>query len=453
MTDSSSTPDHAPPRPPKLPSQKGNAVFAWLLIVLAVAGSVIGNMRSEEAEEKNDAGGSGSLGILQLQSSVLIGLDLLYDNLQGNRAQAQLVSQIDGLAKNFDADQERAALSAVRLFVAPEDMDGAEAMLGEGKASAAVAEAIAGNADLADLEAAGLGWFATVLKGALGGKDSPAYKEVSTVGWKAVIGYLAFLGIGGLLFLIGLALLFFAFLRSQAKRFPLRFDRSRPYSLLLLEGFGVYMASFVAFQWLASLGRLPMFSSIALMLFAVGLGIFWPVFRGVPLSKLPGLLGLHRGAGFGKELFSGIVGYIAMIPLFVVGVIITAFLQFLLQALGVEARQPSHPIVDWISNGNTMLVVLSFVLAAIGAPLMEETMFRGAMYRGLRRYSGIIVSGLVMGFIFAIVHPQGLIAIPPLMLLGLGFGLIREWRDSLIGPMFAHGLHNGALVLLMSSIL
>jgi membrane protease YdiL (CAAX protease family) len=33
-----------------------------------------------------------------------------------------------------------------------------------------------------------------------------------------------------------------------------------------------------------------------------------------------------------------------------------------------------------------------------------------------------------------------------LMSLGIGFGLLRMWRGSLIAPMIAHGLHNGTLL-------
>jgi len=39
-----------------------------------------------------------------------------------------------------------------------------------------------------------------------------------------------------------------------------------------------------------------------------------------------------------------------------------------------------------------------------------------------------------------------------LMLLGFGFGLLREWRGSLIAPITAHAMHNGALVLVMSAL-
>ena len=86
------------------------------------------------------------------------------------------------------------------------------------------------------------------------------------------------------------------------------------------------------------------------------------------------------------------------------------------------------------------------MLAAVAVPLIEETMFRGLLYRGLRQWMPMLVSGLLMGTAFALVHPQMFAVLPILAALGLGFGLLREWRDSLIAPMVAHGLHNGILI-------
>ena len=88
-------------------------------------------------------------------------------------------------------------------------------------------------------------------------------------------------------------------------------------------------------------------------------------------------------------------------------------------------------------------------LATVLAPLFEETMFRGFFYRVLRRRQAFLVSGLVSGFLFAMVHPQGWIAIPALASIGFGLAGIREWRDSLIASMTAHALNNGLVISLL----
>jgi membrane protease YdiL (CAAX protease family) len=88
-------------------------------------------------------------------------------------------------------------------------------------------------------------------------------------------------------------------------------------------------------------------------------------------------------------------------------------------------------------------------LAAAFAPFFEEALFRGALQRGVRRRYGPVVSGLIVAFIFAVIHPQGFLLVPALGALGFGFAMLREWRGSLIAPMVAHAVHNGTLVTFM----
>jgi membrane protease YdiL (CAAX protease family) len=61
----------------------------------------------------------------------------------------------------------------------------------------------------------------------------------------------------------------------------------------------------------------------------------------------------------------------------------------------------------------------------------------------------VLTSGFVVSFIFAVIHPQGLIAVPALMALAFGFAIIREWRGALVPCMVAHGINNGILTLVL----
>ncbi|NOX98431.1 MAG: CPBP family intramembrane metalloprotease, partial [Verrucomicrobia bacterium] len=71
---------------------------------------------------------------------------------------------------------------------------------------------------------------------------------------------------------------------------------------------------------------------------------------------------------------------------------------------------------------------------------------RGALYGVIRKRWNFVISGLLSGFIFAAVHPQGILAIPGLTAAGFGFALIREWRGTVIPSMNAHAIHNGIVV-------
>jgi membrane protease YdiL (CAAX protease family) len=80
---------------------------------------------------------------------------------------------------------------------------------------------------------------------------------------------------------------------------------------------------------------------------------------------------------------------------------------------------------------------------------MEETMFRGVLHRHLRDATSrfgyalsVLTSGLIVSFLFAVIHPQGWIATPVLMALAMTFTLAREWRGTLLPAMLAHGINN-----------
>ena len=53
---------------------------------------------------------------------------------------------------------------------------------------------------------------------------------------------------------------------------------------------------------------------------------------------------------------------------------------------------------------------------------------------------------IVVSVIFAAIHPQGILGIPALASLALGFAIAREWRGTLIPGMIAHGLNNAVIL-------
>mgnify|MGYP002019262003 CR=1 FL=1 len=110
----------------------------------------------------------------------------------------------------------------------------------------------------------------------------------------------------------------------------------------------------------------------------------------------------------------------------------------------------NNPIIIEIANGGWQVRVLIISLAAIAAPIVEETIFRGVLYRQLRTSSkafnhaiSILGSVLIVSFLFAAIHPQGWIAIPALMGIAIGMNLMREWRGTVIPSMVVHGVSNG----------
>lgn len=170
--------------------------------------------------------------------------------------------------------------------------------------------------------------------------------------------------------------------------------------------------------------------------------LFWLPIRKV--SSLKMTLGLHSGDGLFKEMGCGIAGYLSGLPILLVGLMFSAILMKF-----SGGPPPAHPIVNWVEGAGVGKVMVLFFMASIAAPLIEETLFRGAFYHYLRGPMGAVLAALINGVIFAAIHPQGFAAIPVLASIGAVFGLIREWRGSLIAPMTAHFCNNSAVLSLL----
>lgn len=173
---------------------------------------------------------------------------------------------------------------------------------------------------------------------------------------------------------------------------------------------------------------------------AMLLTVFWPLLRGVSARRLVRGLGWIPGRGVFREFGAGLVGYLAGLPLLLIGFL----LMFVL--IIVSGIEPSHPIVERAGKHDILNILFIYSIAVIWAPLVEESIFRGAFYHHLRRWLGPVLSALIVAFVFAGLHPQGFVAMPPLMALAFIFAMIREWRGSLFGCMAAHAMHNGILM-------
>lgn len=240
------------------------------------------------------------------------------------------------------------------------------------------------------------------------------------------------------------------------------------------ETFALWMFCFMGAQIAAEFW--PWKDSIFLLNLAVFFGsllvLIWPVVRGVPWSQVCADIGLTRGRAGLAEPVLGIPAYAMMLPMLAVGFAITLVLLLSWTANGgvdggAEAPfQPqqsiSHPVVNVVlqGQGGFWLKVQLILLACVAAPIVEEIMFRGVLYRHLRDatrgigwIASCLVSALWTSFIFAVIHPQGLIAVPALMGIACGCTLAREWRDSLWASMIVHSINNSMIftVLMIAS--
>ena len=104
----------------------------------------------------------------------------------------------------------------------------------------------------------------------------------------------------------------------------------------------------------------------------------------------------------------------------------------------------------WLYSCKTLdELLLGIVVVVIAAPLVEELIFRGIAYTGMRAFLGAWPSALLTSFVFAALHNHGVFNGKTLLL--FFFALLwvrcRESSASLVGPIVAHSLLNLSLAL------
>ncbi len=380
--------------------------------------------------------------------------------------EAQL-AEIDQLAAGISAEEAfgptfAAAKRGLLILAANEPEDDAEATQLLDLVRSAILETEPLGADVADELRTELGWFGQVLIARNAPADSPEARAATRPGEIAILamGALVAAAVGGgvvglILLVIGLVFFFNGSLKPRFSK-PLATPGIYLEAFALYLGlltFGIHGSSLLLDSLGVPLGPAP---TIALIIVSF-LAVAWPFLRaGVPKAVVAQDLGLHRGKGFVVEAFMGIVGYLAGLPIVGLGLVLTLLLIALQGALSAsgeaEAGPPpvlAHPIILWLADGGLGLKMLVLILGALFAPFVEEALFRGSLLAYMRRHLPFLPAALAVAFIFAVIHPQGLVAVPVLMGLAVSFAMIREWRGSLIGPMVAHGLNNGTVLTLM----
>ncbi|MDG2021199.1 MAG: type II CAAX endopeptidase family protein [Phycisphaerales bacterium] len=302
-----------------------------------------------------------------------------------------------------------------------------------------------------------LGWFGRLASNL---PDAAAMKEMeasSRSSMTILIALLLVFILGGLIgFVVGIVLLIFSLLG----RLPSRIHPVGPHGIYA-ETFAIWMLVFFVMQ--VSMGLLlpadaPTLAWSTGLFFLSLVALAWPVVRGVSFSQMRKDIGLHWGGGL-REFPFGILNWMIALPLLLIGAILTFGLSTMMEFLTGQAPTPSHPAQQAAVGAEPWTIVQLYVLACIAAPIVEETMFRGVLLthlRGaMRRWStsiAIVFSAVISSVIFAAIHPQGLIFIPPLAGLAIGFCVGRELRGSLVAPMVAHGFSN-ALVMTINVVM
>jgi membrane protease YdiL (CAAX protease family) len=264
---------------------------------------------------------------------------------------------------------------------------------------------------------------------------------------------------------VGLMLLYLVVRRKLRGQIQSTLSPPAGHGGLYIETVALWMLGYVGLSSLSSwIARppAPILVSGVLMLSTLVV-LAWPLLWGVSWGQLRKDLGWTTGKGPGKEMLVGLGTYVTALPVVLVGYLLLNALQTQFRRLtgGGEGLgpPPSHPAAEVLLGGSLWEQVQVILAAAVVAPIVEETLFRGLLYRHLREATyrlgptlSVVLSGVISGLIFAAIHPQGLFVVPVLTILALAFALVREWRDSLVPSLVAHGINNGLVTLVLIGI-
>lgn len=460
--------------------------MAWTVIILIAAAVMLGQASQQEQDSAQGAAGEASLAlrVVEVQGRYIVGTASIAARA-GEGGEAQLLDAAEGLNAGPPAQRLRYLAVAADIGGAQVGLEAAEDLRSlfarhdvqlspqETQTLEAIEQTLTLRQDQGPSAApdqataaalrTSLGWFGELLLTPKGGADPDARvaltrpAELLVVGVIVVIAGVAALGFAGL---IG-AILLLVFGLTGRWRASLTTGRTR--GGVYAETFAVWFVLFLGLSIGASF--LPEQAQLAASggAFLASLSALgWPMLRGLSWSDVRRDVGLHSGRGVFVEAACGVAAYAMALPLVGLGLVV----MFGLMALaGVSVSggpeefefggSPTHPILEWMGAGmGTRITAL--ILAAVIAPVVEETIFRGVLYRhlreGTRRFGAVlsaVASMLLVGLVFAAIHPQGVFAIPVLGALACGFAFAREWRDSLLPAMVAHALNNGAVVILL----
>jgi membrane protease YdiL (CAAX protease family) len=287
------------------------------------------------------------------------------------------------------------------------------------------------------------GWFARLAL-SFGRPDTdPLRARVLHEAKRAAIAGYGFEALVVLGILAGIGLLITATVLRATGRLHLCYGRAPSKTTAFLEAFALYLAGYISIGLIARLiGHGSLILGPALSLAWIIFAMLWPLFRGVSWQQLRGGLGWYRGQGIVREAAAGVIGYLAGLPI----IALSAVLAYVLSA---RTHTPmNHPLMFSDTRGAWAIIQL-YLLASVFAPLVEETMFRGALFNHLRQWQDWFLSAVFSSIIFAALHPQGWAAIPVLGSIGFVLASIREWRGTFVSSVAAHALNNGMVTTLL----
>jgi membrane protease YdiL (CAAX protease family) len=146
------------------------------------------------------------------------------------------------------------------------------------------------------------------------------------------------------------------------------------------------------------------------------------------ITRLKGTGSLRRDFGFAFTWWDPLIGLgAAFVTLFASGIV-----QVIISALTGSPPASNTDVIFGDVEANKPLLVIMAVLAAVGAPVVEELLFRGLALRALEKRLGGVVAVFGSALLFGAMHFQAgidspLALIAGISVYGLVFAVLTRW--------------------------
>ncbi|MFH1996137.1 MAG: CPBP family intramembrane glutamic endopeptidase [Candidatus Omnitrophota bacterium] len=147
---------------------------------------------------------------------------------------------------------------------------------------------------------------------------------------------------------------------------------------------------------------------------------------------------------FSRNVFYGILGYVASIPIFISVIIVVYTILRMAQF-----DPPRQPVVSlFLKETNTNFLIYSSLFAAVVGPFIEELFFRAFLYGAVKKKIGIVRAMFITSVLFALLHAN-IVGFFPILALGMILAYLYEKTGTLVAPITVHVCHNLTMLYLV----
>lgn len=141
--------------------------------------------------------------------------------------------------------------------------------------------------------------------------------------------------------------------------------------------------------------------------------------------------------------------FLMCLPLIWIASLIWTHLLTALEAAGaIDTFEPQALITLFQDGGDPIAISLLVALAILLAPIVEEIVFRGCVYRFLKSQTTLLPAQILSGCVFSFMH-WNLMSFVPLVIVGVFLARVYEKSGNLIVAIWFHAFFNAFSLLML----